>query len=122
MVPGGYILGCWTQDSQDRGKEKFLKKNTHREPYLLSPRDPITLSQDEQGMYNQLLSKLYKFPYHSQKAMGFSRGVTPELKKQLLGVWLIFSKDSHSEIKKSHHSTGSCPQKEQPTTTAAFLL
>ena len=34
------------------------------------PRDPITLSDDEQGVYNHLLSKVFRFRCHSQKVIG----------------------------------------------------
>ena len=34
------------------------------------PRDPITWPEDEQGVYNQLLSKVFRFHDHSQKLIG----------------------------------------------------
>ena len=37
---------------------------------IMYPKDPITLSDDEQGVYNHLLRKVFRFHYHSQKVIG----------------------------------------------------
>ena len=51
------------------------------------PKDPITLSDDEQGVYNHILSKVFKFHYHSQKVIG-SLGISDCLIHNLLMVLL----------------------------------
>ena len=38
--------------------------------FIYIPMDPITLSDDEQGVYNHLLRKVFRFHYHSQKVIG----------------------------------------------------
>ena len=37
---------------------------------IMYPEDPITFSDDEQGVYNHLLRKVFRFHYHSQKVIG----------------------------------------------------
>ena len=57
--------------SRDRGigtpKSQRLEE---LEGQFLSLENTITLSDDEQGMYNPLLRKVFRFHYHSQKVIG----------------------------------------------------